>query len=63
MLNQPGASEAKVLVAGANLGCGSSRERAGLGAAGLRFPAVVAPSFGDIFRNNSVAARGWSRPM
>jgi 3-isopropylmalate/(R)-2-methylmalate dehydratase small subunit len=56
VLNQPGASEAKVLVAGANFGCGSSREHAVWALQDFGFQAVVAPSFGDIFRNNSVAA-------
>ena len=56
MLNRPGAAEAKVLVAGANFGCGSSREHAVWALQDFGFQAVVAPSFGDIFRNNSVAA-------
>jgi 3-isopropylmalate/(R)-2-methylmalate dehydratase small subunit len=55
-LNRPGASEAKVLVAGSNFGCGSSREHAVWALQDFGFRAVVAPSFGDIFRNNSVAA-------
>jgi 3-isopropylmalate/(R)-2-methylmalate dehydratase small subunit len=56
VLNRPGATEAKVLVAGANFGCGSSREHAVWALQDFGFQAVVAPSFGDIFRNNSVAA-------
>jgi len=56
VLNQPGASAAKVLVAGPNFGCGSSREHAVWALQDFGFQAVVAPSFGDIFRNNSVAA-------
>jgi 3-isopropylmalate/(R)-2-methylmalate dehydratase small subunit len=56
VLNQPGAAQAKVLVAGANFGCGSSREHAVWALQDFGFQAVVAPSFGDIFRNNSVAA-------
>jgi 3-isopropylmalate/(R)-2-methylmalate dehydratase small subunit len=56
VLNRPGASEASVLVAGANFGCGSSREHAVWALQDFGFLAVVAPSFGDIFRNNSVAA-------
>lgn len=55
-LNQPGAAEARVLVAGANFGCGSSREHAVWALQDFGFQAVVAPSFGDIFRNNAVAA-------
>src|SRR5215467_4125775 len=56
VLNRPGASEAKVLVAGSNFGCGSSREHAVWALQDFGFEAVVAPSFGDIFRSNSVGA-------
>ena len=56
VLNGPGAAEAKVLVAGANFGCGSSREHAVWALQDFGFQAVVAPSFGDIFRNNAIAA-------
>ena len=56
VLNRPGASEAKVLVAGANFGCGSSREHAVWALQDFGFQTVVAPGFGDIFRNNAVAA-------
>jgi 3-isopropylmalate/(R)-2-methylmalate dehydratase small subunit len=56
VLNRPGAADAKVLVAGSNFGCGSSREHAVWALQDFGFQAVVAPSFGDIFRNNSVAA-------
>jgi len=56
VLNRPGAAGAKVLIAGANFGCGSSREHAVWALQDFGFQAVVAPSFGDIFRNNSVAA-------
>jgi 3-isopropylmalate/(R)-2-methylmalate dehydratase small subunit len=56
VLNRPGASEARVLVAGANFGCGSSREHAVWALQDFGFQAVVAPGFGDIFRNNAVAA-------
>ncbi|HTS99121.1 MAG TPA: 3-isopropylmalate dehydratase small subunit [Streptosporangiaceae bacterium] len=56
VLNRPGAAEARVLVAGSNFGCGSSREHAVWALQDFGFQAVVAPSFGDIFRNNSVAA-------
>jgi 3-isopropylmalate/(R)-2-methylmalate dehydratase small subunit len=55
-LNSPGAAGAKILLAGANFGCGSSREHAVWALQDFGFQAVVAPSFGDIFRNNSVAA-------
>ncbi len=56
VLNRPGADAAKVLIAGPNFGCGSSREHAVWALQDFGFQAVVAPSFGDIFRNNSVAA-------
>ena len=56
VLNRPGASAAKVLVAGSNFGCGSSREHAVWALQDFGFRAVVAPSFGDIFRSNAVAA-------
>jgi len=51
-LNRPEFRGAPILVAGANFGCGSSREGAvwALMALGLR--CVIAPSFGDIFYNN-----------
>jgi 3-isopropylmalate/(R)-2-methylmalate dehydratase small subunit len=56
VLNQPGADEAKVLVAGANFGCGSSREHAVWALQDFGFEAVIAPSFADIFRGNSIGA-------
>ncbi len=55
-LNQPGAAGARILVAGANFGCGSSREHAVWALQDFGFEAVVAPSFGDIFRGNSIGA-------
>src|ERR1051326_7499684 len=53
-LNRPEAQGARVLVAGRNFGCGSSREHAAWGLQDFGFEAVVAPSFGDIFRQNSL---------
>jgi len=52
VLDRPAFRGAPILLAGANFGCGSSREGAvwALQAAGLR--CVVAPSFGDIFFSN-----------
>jgi 3-isopropylmalate/(R)-2-methylmalate dehydratase small subunit len=41
-----------ILVAGANFGCGSSREHAPWALDDYGFKALVAPSFADIFRNN-----------
>jgi 3-isopropylmalate/(R)-2-methylmalate dehydratase small subunit len=52
--NDPNRQGAKVLVAGRNFGCGSSREHAVWAIQDWGFEAVIAPSFGDIFRNNSV---------
>jgi 3-isopropylmalate/(R)-2-methylmalate dehydratase small subunit len=45
-------SRAEILVAGANFGCGSSREAAPRALRQRGFRAVIAPSFGDIFFNN-----------
>ncbi len=56
VLNQPGADQAKVLVAGANFGCGSSREHAVWALQDYGFQAVVAESFADIFRNNCIGS-------
>ncbi|MCY7317387.1 MAG: 3-isopropylmalate dehydratase small subunit [Ramlibacter sp.] len=52
VLNQPGWRGAKILVAGANFGCGSSREHAVWALQGMGIECVIAPSFGDIFRSN-----------
>jgi 3-isopropylmalate/(R)-2-methylmalate dehydratase small subunit len=41
-----------ILAAGANFGCGSSREHAPWGLQDYGFRAIVAPSFGDIFYSN-----------
>lgn len=53
-LNVQANANAKIIVAGANFGCGSSREHAvwALFDHGIR--AVVAPSFGDIFEANAL---------
>jgi 3-isopropylmalate/(R)-2-methylmalate dehydratase small subunit len=51
-LNQPRAQGASILVAGANFGCGSSREHAPWALSEYGFRAVIAPSFADIFYNN-----------
>jgi 3-isopropylmalate/(R)-2-methylmalate dehydratase small subunit len=56
VLNRPGADQAKVLVTGANFGCGSSREHAVWALQDYGFRAVVAPSFADIFRNNAISS-------
>ena len=53
VLNQPEYQGANILVAGPRFGTGSSREHAVWALMDYGFAAVVAPSFGDIFRNNS----------
>ncbi len=53
-LNQPQAQGAQILLAGRNFGCGSSREHAVWALMGWGFKAVIAPSFADIFRANSL---------
>jgi 3-isopropylmalate/(R)-2-methylmalate dehydratase small subunit len=53
-LNRPEFAGAKILLAGRNFGCGSSREHAPWGLQDRGFDVVVAPSFGDIFRQNCV---------
>jgi 3-isopropylmalate/(R)-2-methylmalate dehydratase small subunit len=52
ILNQPAWAGAPILLAGANFGCGSSREGAvwALNCLGIR--AIIAPSFGAIFASN-----------
>ena len=53
-LNQPEAQGARILITGRNFGCGSSREHAPWALEDYGFDAIVAPSFGDIFRQNSL---------
>ena len=52
VLDQPRFADAQILVAGANFGCGSSREQAPWALADMRYRAIVAPSFGEIFASN-----------
>jgi 3-isopropylmalate/(R)-2-methylmalate dehydratase small subunit len=52
VLDRPEHRGASVLVAGANFGCGSSREHAPWSLQDAGFKVVIAPSFADIFRNN-----------
>jgi len=54
VLNEPRYKGASVLVARANFGSGSSREHAVWALDDFGFRAVIAPSFADIFRNNSL---------
>src|SRR5215471_10387437 len=56
VLNTPAAAGATILIAGANFGCGSSREHAVWALQDFGFEAVIAPSFADIFRGNSIGA-------
>ena len=53
VLNRPDYVGATILVAGPRFGTGSSREHAVWALMDFGFEAVIAPSFGDIFRNNS----------
>ena len=53
-LHAIGARFAKILVAGANFGCGSSREHAPWALVARGFRAIIARSFGDIFRQNAI---------
>jgi 3-isopropylmalate/(R)-2-methylmalate dehydratase small subunit len=53
-LNEPRYVGASILIAGKNFGCGSSREHAPWALADYGFRAIIAPSFADIFSNNSL---------
>jgi len=54
VLNRPEAKGCRILVAGNNFGCGSSREHAPWALTDFGFRAVVSTQFADIFRNNSL---------
>ncbi|MBI2617321.1 3-isopropylmalate dehydratase small subunit [Candidatus Gottesmanbacteria bacterium] len=54
VFNNPKYKGAKILVAGNNFGCGSSREHAAWAIAEYGFRVVVSSSFGDIFYNNAL---------
>jgi 3-isopropylmalate/(R)-2-methylmalate dehydratase small subunit len=54
VLNDPRSESASILVAGPEFGTGSSREHAVWALRDWGFKAVVAPSFGDIFRGNAL---------
>ncbi len=54
VLNRPEYKAARILVGEENFGCGSSRENAVWAIYDYGFRAVIAPSFGDIFRSNSL---------
>jgi len=52
VLNQNPYNGSKILIAGKNFGCGSSREHAPWALEDYGFRAIIAPSFADIFYNN-----------
>ena len=52
-LNRQEFRGASILLAGRNFGCGSSREHAAWALQDFGFDAILAPSFGDIFRTNA----------
>jgi 3-isopropylmalate/(R)-2-methylmalate dehydratase small subunit len=54
ILNKPAYRNAKILVAGDNFGCGSSREHAPWALLDYGFRAVVSTEIADIFRNNAL---------
>jgi 3-isopropylmalate/(R)-2-methylmalate dehydratase small subunit len=54
ILNRPEAAGCRILVAGRNIGCGSSREHAPWALVDFGFQAVVSTEIADIFRNNSL---------
>jgi 3-isopropylmalate/(R)-2-methylmalate dehydratase small subunit len=54
VLNRPEAQGARILLAGDNFGCGSSREHAPWALMDFGFRAVISTSFADIFRNNAL---------
>jgi 3-isopropylmalate/(R)-2-methylmalate dehydratase small subunit len=54
VLNDPRYRSARILIGGANFGCGSSREHAVWALAEYGFRAIVAPSFSPIFRANCI---------
>jgi 3-isopropylmalate/(R)-2-methylmalate dehydratase small subunit len=54
ILNQPCAAECRILVAGRNFGCGSSREHAPWALLDYGIQAVISTEIADIFRSNSL---------
>ena len=57
VLNRPAFRGTKILIAGPNFGCGSSREHAVWGLQQSGIEAVIAPSFGEIFYSNAMNNR------
>lgn len=54
ILNRPESAGARVLFAGDNFGCGSSREHAPWALVGYGFQAVISTFFADIFKSNAL---------
>jgi 3-isopropylmalate/(R)-2-methylmalate dehydratase small subunit len=54
ILNQPQSNQSRILLAGDNFGCGSSREHAVWALLDYGFQAIISTSFADIFRNNAL---------
>lgn len=54
ILNLREDEDIRILVAGANFGCGSSREHAVWALAAYGFQVIISPSIGDIFKSNAV---------
>ena len=54
VLNTEPYKKSKILIAGKNFGCGSSREHAPWAIRDFGFKVLIAPSFADIFFNNSI---------
>ncbi|CDG82972.1 3-isopropylmalate dehydratase small subunit [Janthinobacterium agaricidamnosum] len=57
ILNRPAYQGARILIAGSNFGCGSSREHAVWGLQQFGIAAVIAPSYGEIFFGNALNNR------
>lgn len=53
VLNKPEYKDAEILITGENFGCGSSREHAPWALLDMGYRCIIAPSFADIFFNNS----------
>ena len=56
VLNHPAWAQTRILIGGANFGCGSSREYAVWGLQQFGIEAVIAPGFGEIFQSNAVVS-------
>src|SRR5436853_562763 len=63
ILNRPAFRNARFLIGGANFGCGSSRDTAALMLNAFGIRCVIAPSFGEIFRDNCFKASMLPLPL